>query len=256
MCNIDQVKNIANLLFGFPPSHSTVCKPPDKSELLGVEPFLEWYLKEPLMSNVTMSPYHWHPTLQWTANIIMCLHKQFSQEATDIEFTEILEGRKESVSHLNDVGSDEDGDALPGHQPEGAHQVEEEQVEAKACLKVKPNLKISKRKTKLTKKFENLKFLKKVKKNSPRSLLALGWWAQPKEAEAVAAPAWCMIDGLIFPANYWWCFLWRTSLAHHDNPVSCYLPILLDAAFIHRTMPLWRIWLLSWGTFKSPRIEL
>ena len=94
----------------------------------------------------------------------MCLHKQFSQEATDIEFTEILEGRKESVSHLNDVGSDEDGDALPGHQPEGAHQVEEEQVEAKACLTVKPNLKISKRKTKLTKKFENLKFLKKVKK--------------------------------------------------------------------------------------------
>ena len=92
----------------------------------------------------------------------MCLHKQFSQEATDIEFTEILEGRKESVSHLNDVGSDEDGDALPGHQPEGAHQVEEEQVEAKTCLKVRPNLKISKRKTKLTKKFDNLKKVKNI----------------------------------------------------------------------------------------------
>ena len=49
------------------------------------------------------------------------------------------------MSHLNEVGSDEDGDAFPGHQPEGAHQVEEEQVEAKACLKVKPNSKISKR---------------------------------------------------------------------------------------------------------------
>ena len=44
------------------------------------------------------------------------------------------------MSHLNEVGSDEHGDALPGHQPKGAHQVEEEQVEAKACLKVESNL--------------------------------------------------------------------------------------------------------------------
>ena len=37
--------------------------------------------------------------------------------------------------HLDKIGSDDDGDALCANQPEGSHQVEEEQVEAKAGLK-------------------------------------------------------------------------------------------------------------------------
>ena len=36
--------------------------------------------------------------------------------------------------HLDKIGSDDDGDALCANQPECSHQVEEEQVEAKAGL--------------------------------------------------------------------------------------------------------------------------
>ena len=41
----------------------------------------------------------------------------------------------QSFDYLDKVGSNDDGDALCANQPECSHQVEEEQVEAKAGLK-------------------------------------------------------------------------------------------------------------------------
>ena len=79
----------------------------------------------------------------------------------------------EVLFHLDEVGSDDDGDALPCHQPQRAHQVEKEQVESKACLEVKQKLK-----------------KKSTSEDLPRSLPALGLWDRPKEAEAVADRAW------------------------------------------------------------------
>ena len=43
----------------------------------------------------------------------------------------------QSFDYLDKVGSNDDGDALCANQPESSHQVEEEQVEAKAGLESK-----------------------------------------------------------------------------------------------------------------------